>query len=344
MSKIIIQKGDLAASSFSNDDTNASGGIKVRVDPASDVGQALAGLTVADASDTQAGIVNLTNGQVLGAGDKVVGGHRIGTNMTGAKYIGGDTSNIGVESISVFGTASGVQALAVGGTASGVVSTALGFGAQASGSRSTAAGFQATASHNRSIALGDFAATTKDNQVVLGNAIVQETVIRGAIEVGSGFGDTGSVGTAGQVLTSSGPGAPAVWAVAVPDASATVAGRVNLVVDQVLGAGRKIVDQISGRFLAAPSTALDTRVAEVFSRTISGATSFTFTNPNSAGVVTTFVLELTNGGTNVTWPASVKWEGGTAPTLTATGLDILGFYTRDGGTTWRGIVLSLDNK
>lgn len=137
----------------------------------------------------------------------------------------------------------------------------------------------------------------------------------------------------------------ALAAAATPDASATVSGKVNLQIDQVLGDGRKIVDQISGRYEAAASAALDTRVAEVFSRTVSGATTFTFTNPNAAGVVTTFVLELTNGGAAaVTWPTGTKWEGGTAPTLTASGVDILGFYTRDGGTTWRGIFLSKDNK
>jgi hypothetical protein len=37
----------------------------------------------------------------------------------------------------------------------------------------------------------------------------------------------------------------------------------------------------------------------------------------------------------ITWPGSVKWAGG-APTLTASGTDILTFRTRDGGTTWYG--------
>jgi hypothetical protein len=34
----------------------------------------------------------------------------------------------------------------------------------------------------------------------------------------------------------------------------------------------------------------------------------------------------------------VLWDGGVAPTLTAAGLDILIFYTHDGGTSWRGFV------
>jgi hypothetical protein len=42
MSAIIIQKGDLASTSFSNNNTNNSGGIAVRVDSASTVGIAIA--------------------------------------------------------------------------------------------------------------------------------------------------------------------------------------------------------------------------------------------------------------------------------------------------------------
>lgn len=40
----------------------------------------------------------------------------------------------------------------------------------------------------------------------------------------------------------------------------------------------------------------------------------------------------------------MKWAGGTAPTLTASGRDALGFYTYDGGTTWTGLVLGKDIK
>jgi hypothetical protein len=32
----------------------------------------------------------------------------------------------------------------------------------------------------------------------------------------------------------------------------------------------------------------------------------------------------------------VKWPGGTAPTLTSSGVDMLTFTTYDGGTTWFG--------
>ncbi len=76
-----------------------------------------------------------------------------------------------------------------------------------------------------------------------------------------------------------------------------------------------------------------------------GGTAWAFSGAASAGTISDFTLELTNGGSQTqTWPAAVKWDGGTAPTLTAAGLDILAFYTRDGGTTWRGFLAAKDSK
>ena len=89
---------------------------------------------------------------------------------------------------------------------------------------------------------------------------------------------------------------------------------------------------------------IDLATANVFVKTITGATTLTLSNVAAAGSVNSFILELTNAGTNVTFWAGVKWAGGTKPTLTSAGTDILGFYSHDGGATWRGILLSKDSK
>ena len=82
-----------------------------------------------------------------------------------------------------------------------------------------------------------------------------------------------------------------------------------------------------------------------FTKTISGATTFTVSNVPSTGTAASFILDLTNGGAGtITWWSGVKWAGGTAPTLTASGRDSLGFFTHDGGTTWSGLVLGKDIK
>ena len=76
-----------------------------------------------------------------------------------------------------------------------------------------------------------------------------------------------------------------------------------------------------------------------------GTTTFTFSNPTASDELCGFTLFLTNGGSQtVNWPASVDFPGGTAPTLTAAGLDILVFVTTDGGTIYHGMAASLDSK
>lgn len=90
---------------------------------------------------------------------------------------------------------------------------------------------------------------------------------------------------------------------------------------------------------------IDLAKGSLFEKTISGAVTFSVSGVPASGGVASIVLELTNGGSAmVTWWTGVKWAGGTAPTLTAAGVDVLGFYTRDGGATWRGFVLAIDSK
>jgi len=82
-----------------------------------------------------------------------------------------------------------------------------------------------------------------------------------------------------------------------------------------------------------------------FSATVAGITTWTFSNPLASPNACGFVIELTNAGAYaITWPAAVKWPGGTAPTLTASGVDVLVFITDDGGTNWRGVASMLDSK
>jgi hypothetical protein len=74
-------------------------------------------------------------------------------------------------------------------------------------------------------------------------------------------------------------------------------------------------------------------------------TTFSVSNVPASGTTASFILELTNGGAaTVNWFAGVEFPGGVAPTLTAAGRDVLGFYSFDGGTTFSGFVLGLDVK
>ena len=81
---------------------------------------------------------------------------------------------------------------------------------------------------------------------------------------------------------------------------------------------------------------VDLTLGNSVSATIAAATTLTFIGAAS-GACRTVLLTLTNGGAyTVTWPSAIRWPGGTAPTLTASGVDLVIITTSDGGTTWRG--------
>lgn len=88
-------------------------------------------------------------------------------------------------------------------------------------------------------------------------------------------------------------------------------------------------------------TTIDLTQGTHFTKTISAATTLAITGTSSvAGEVDGFILEITNAGTNVTWPGNVTWNEGTAPELSETGVDILGFYKVATTGNWRGFLLA----
>lgn len=93
------------------------------------------------------------------------------------------------------------------------------------------------------------------------------------------------------------------------------------------------------------SSSIELVRGNLFTKTITEPIAFSILGTPNAGTVASFILELTNGGSSaITWWSGVKWASGTAPTLTAAGVDVLGFYTHDGGATWRGLLLAKDSK
>lgn len=102
------------------------------------------------------------------------------------------------------------------------------------------------------------------------------------------------------------------------------------------GLAHSVLGSVSG------ATTINLLNGNFFSATIAGATTWTFSNPLASPNACGFVIELTNAGSAaITWPATVRWPGGTAPTLTTTGVDVLVFITDDGGTNWRGLASML---
>jgi hypothetical protein len=96
--------------------------------------------------------------------------------------------------------------------------------------------------------------------------------------------------------------------------------------------------------IAAGALALDCALGTYFRVALNAAiTALTFTNLPAAGRVLGITLLFTADGTvrAITWPASVKWPSGVAPTMSgASGKqDVITLITDDGGVTWLGVIV-----
>lgn len=110
-------------------------------------------------------------------------------------------------------------------------------------------------------------------------------------------------------------------------------------INQSSPATRLDIDGNFGQNIVAVSALdVDCATGNYFTKTIAANSTFTFSNaPASRSYA--FTLEVTHTSGTITWPAAVKWPGGTAPTLTTGKTHLFMFVTDDGGTTWRGASL-----
>ena len=69
-----------------------------------------------------------------------------------------------------------------------------------------------------------------------------------------------------------------------------------------------------------------------------GATTLSVTNLPSTTKVHALTFEITNGGSNITWPSGITWLAGSAPVLRTSGINLVAIVTRNGGTSWLGSV------
>jgi hypothetical protein len=83
---------------------------------------------------------------------------------------------------------------------------------------------------------------------------------------------------------------------------------------------------------------LDLSTGNTFVHAPSANVAYAFSNPPASGTAIDFTLKVTPSATvTITWPSSVKWAGGTAPSAPASGeTDAFTFYSTDGGSTYYG--------
>ncbi len=87
--------------------------------------------------------------------------------------------------------------------------------------------------------------------------------------------------------------------------------------------------------VAMAANDVDLSLGSYFTKTISGATTLTFSNPPASGLAIGFTVEINGDGSAITWPSSVKWPEGVAPTA-ASSKELYAFVTTDGGTSYYG--------
>jgi len=135
---------------------------------------------------------------------------------------------------------------------------------------------------------------------------------------------------------------------ALPLAGGTMTGEINaadqLVTRPEMKDYAEAVNAIGGT--GGGTQDIDLTLGNVVTATVdTSANTFTFSNPPATGKCGSFTLILTNGGSQtVNWPGSVDWAGGTAPTLTTAGVDVLTFTSVDAGTRWYGFLAGADMK
>lgn len=90
---------------------------------------------------------------------------------------------------------------------------------------------------------------------------------------------------------------------------------------------------------------IDLNDGSVFKLTLDGDVTLTISNPKAgADSFTLILIQDGSGSRTVTYPASVKFQGGVTPTLStgAGDIDMLTFVTYDGGTSYLGTTAGLD--
>jgi hypothetical protein len=121
------------------------------------------------------------------------------------------------------------------------------------------------------------------------------------------------------------------------DVAETRSAAINMA-DNILQ--RPVLKDYGETSIAMSANDFDLSLGNVQTKTISGNQTLTFSNPPASGTAGSFTLILTNGGSaTVTWPTSVDWPAATAPSLTASGVDVLFFTTIDGGTIYYGAAM-----
>lgn len=97
--------------------------------------------------------------------------------------------------------------------------------------------------------------------------------------------------------------------------------------------------------LLSGANTLNLADSDLFVKTLTSNITFNVAGIKPSPKVNSFALEIKNNSNyTITWWNNIKWPGGTIPQVAQNTTDIFGFYSYDGGSTWKGIILGKDIK
>lgn len=169
----------------------------------------------------------------------------------------------------------------------------------------------------------------------------------GAFGGDPGLTFSGGVLTVPSITTTTAVSSPAVTTPTVTTTTLTgTAGSIATSVGTSVDFGSRYTE-LGSSVTATATTALNCALGNNFVVTMSASiTTLTFSAIPAAGRVynlTLFLNQDATGGRTIIWPASVRWPGGTAPTLSAANkTDVITLVTNNGGTTWLGFAAGLN--
>jgi hypothetical protein len=103
------------------------------------------------------------------------------------------------------------------------------------------------------------------------------------------------------------------------------------------------IEEVTSITSSSNAATINLRDGNLFEHDLTENVTYTFSNPAASGRASCFILKVIQDASarTITWPTSVDWAAATAPTLTTTnnGVDVFGFVTIDGGTTYYGFTL-----
>jgi hypothetical protein len=97
----------------------------------------------------------------------------------------------------------------------------------------------------------------------------------------------------------------------------------------------EVTGQYKGSVTAVSLLDIDCSAGNYFTKTISGNSTFTFSNVPSGAYG--MIVEIENTSGTITWPAAVKFPNDTAPSLSTGKTHVFVFITDDSGSRWRGM-------